>query len=51
MHSLARTSLQLRHRDTTGRRWHYVSLPASLGLGREAELLALGVCSCNVAPV
>lgn len=28
------------HRDATGRRWHYVSLPVSLGLGREAELQA-----------
>lgn len=26
------------HRDATGGRWHYVSLPVSLGLGREAEL-------------
>ena len=26
------------HRHSTGRRWHYVSLPVSLGLSREAEL-------------
>ncbi|HZJ93301.1 MAG TPA: ethylbenzene dehydrogenase-related protein [Thiopseudomonas sp.] len=28
------------HRNATGRRWHYVSLPITLGLGREAELQA-----------
>lgn len=28
------------HRDATGGRWHYVSLPHSLGLGREAEITA-----------
>lgn len=29
------------HRKATGSRWHYVSLPVSLGLGREAELEAV----------
>jgi len=29
------------HRDATGSRWHYVSLPVSLGLGRKAELQAV----------
>ncbi|XKE44179.1 ethylbenzene dehydrogenase-related protein [Halomonas organivorans] len=28
------------HRNATGSRWHYVSLPYSLGLGREADILA-----------
>jgi hypothetical protein len=28
------------HRNSTGSRWHYVSLPFSLGLGREAEIVA-----------
>jgi uncharacterized membrane protein YphA (DoxX/SURF4 family) len=28
------------HRDATGSRWHYVSLPVRLGLGREADLKA-----------
>jgi hypothetical protein len=28
------------HRDATGSRWHYVSLPVTLGLGREADLVA-----------
>ncbi len=28
------------HRDATGGRWHYVSLPKSLGLGRSADLTA-----------
>lgn len=28
------------HRNATGSRWHYVSLPVSLGLGRKAELEA-----------
>jgi Ethylbenzene dehydrogenase len=28
------------HRNATGSRWHYVSLPVSLGLGRAAELKA-----------
>ncbi|HSH47029.1 MAG TPA: ethylbenzene dehydrogenase-related protein [Halomonas sp.] len=28
------------HRHATGRRWHYVSLPIELGLGRAAELQA-----------
>lgn len=28
------------HRHATGRRWHYVSLPIGLGLGREAEIQA-----------
>jgi hypothetical protein len=28
------------HRDATGRRWHYVSLPITLGLGREAQVRA-----------
>jgi hypothetical protein len=28
------------HRDATGGRWHYVSLPMTLGLGLEAELQA-----------
>ena len=28
------------HRDTLGSRWHYVSLPVSLGLGRQATLAA-----------
>ena len=29
------------HRNATGSRWHYVSLPVSLGLGRDAELKAI----------
>lgn len=29
------------HRNATGSRWHYVSLPVSLGLGRKAELKAV----------
>ncbi len=29
------------HRDATGSRWHYVSLPVTLGLGRDAELEAV----------
>lgn len=29
------------HRNATGSRWHYVSLPVSLGLEREAELRAV----------
>ena len=28
------------HRDTTGSRWHYVSLAMTVGLGREAEIVA-----------
>ena len=28
------------HRDATGGRWHYVSLPASLGLGRSGDIVA-----------
>ena len=28
------------HRDTFGSRWHYVSLPFTLGLGRDAEIVA-----------
>lgn len=28
------------HRQATGGRWHYVSLPVSVGFGREAELVA-----------
>lgn len=28
------------HRDATGGRWHYVSLPASLGLGRAGDIVA-----------
>lgn len=28
------------HRNATGRRWHYVSLPIELGLGRKAEIQA-----------
>jgi hypothetical protein len=28
------------HRDAVGSRWHYVSLPVRLGLGREADLKA-----------
>jgi hypothetical protein len=28
------------HRDALGSRWHYVSLPVTLGLGRDAELIA-----------
>lgn len=28
------------HRDATGGRWHYVSLPMTVGLGREAEMVA-----------
>ncbi|EWH00049.1 ethylbenzene dehydrogenase-related protein [Halomonas sp. BC04] len=28
------------HRDATGSRWHYVSLPFSLGFGREADIQA-----------
>lgn len=28
------------HRAATGSRWHYVSLPVSLGLDREAEIIA-----------
>jgi hypothetical protein len=29
------------HRDATGSRWHYVSLPVRLGLNREADLKAV----------
>ena len=29
------------HRDATGSRWHYVSLPVTLGLGRAADLEAV----------
>lgn len=29
------------HRHATGGRWHYVSLPMSLGLGRDADLTAV----------
>jgi len=29
------------HRNATGSRWHYVSLPVSLGLGRDADLNAV----------
>lgn len=29
------------HRDATGSRWHYVSMPFTLGLGREAEIEAV----------
>jgi hypothetical protein len=29
------------HRNTAGSRWHHVSLPKTLGLGREAELQAV----------
>ena len=29
------------HRKATGGRWHYVSLPVSLGIGRDAELNAV----------
>lgn len=29
------------HRNATGSRWHYVSLPVALGLGRAAELRAV----------
>jgi len=29
------------HRDANGGRWHYVSLPVTLGVGREAELAAV----------
>lgn len=29
------------HRDATGGRWHYISMPVSLGLGRDAQLPAL----------
>jgi len=28
------------HRNASGSRWHYVSLPVSLGVGRDAELVA-----------
>jgi len=28
------------HRDATGSRWHYVSLPVTLGVGRDAEMAA-----------
>lgn len=28
------------HRNATGRRWHYISLPVSIGLGREASFKA-----------
>lgn len=28
------------HRNATGGRWHYVSLPASLGLGRDGDIVA-----------
>jgi hypothetical protein len=28
------------HRNATGGRWHYVSLPASLGIGRDADIRA-----------
>jgi hypothetical protein len=29
------------HRDALGSRWHYVSMPMTLGLGRDAELAAV----------
>lgn len=29
------------HRNSTGRRWHYVSLPVTVGLGRSADFNAL----------
>jgi hypothetical protein len=29
------------HRDALGSRWHYVSLPKTLGLGREANMVAV----------
>jgi hypothetical protein len=29
------------HRDALGSRWHYVSMPVTLGLGRDAEMLAV----------
>ncbi len=29
------------HRHATGGRWHYVSLPMSLGLGRDADIVAM----------
>ena len=29
------------HRDALGSRWHYVSLPVTLGLGRDAEMTAV----------
>ena len=29
------------HRNATGGRWHYISLPQSLGLGREADIKAV----------
>ncbi len=29
------------HRDSVGSRWHYVSLPVTLGLSREAEMTAV----------
>ncbi|MDT8273859.1 MAG: ethylbenzene dehydrogenase-related protein, partial [Desulfomonilia bacterium] len=29
------------HRDATGSRWHYVSLPCTLGLGRDADIAAV----------
>jgi hypothetical protein len=29
------------HRDSLGSRWHYVSLPVTLGLGRDAEMQAV----------
>ncbi len=29
------------HRNATGRRWHYISLPVSLGLNREADFNAV----------
>ncbi len=28
------------HRDATGGRWHYVSMPDTLGLGRQADIVA-----------
>lgn len=28
------------HREATGGRWHYVSLPSSVGFGREADIVA-----------
>ena len=31
------------HRAATGSRWHYVSLPVSLGLDREAEIIAVRI--------
>ncbi|MBE0472491.1 MAG: hypothetical protein IBX55_23660 [Methyloprofundus sp.] len=35
------------HRDATGGRWHYISMPISLGLGRDAQLSAYKEAGAN----